>query len=64
MSKVVKARYERGVLRLFDSIELRDGEELEIIIVRRSFRGFSGKAGRYKFKVDLDVVEEFVEKRR
>lgn len=64
MSKAVKVRYEKGVLRFLDSIELREGEELEVIIVRRSFRGFSEKASRYKFKIDRDVVGEFVEERR
>lgn len=64
LPKAVRVRYEKGVLRLLDNIELRDGEELEVIIVRRSFRGFSKKASRYRFKVDRDVVGEFVEERR
>ncbi len=64
MSKVVRVRYERGVLRLLDDVDFREGEELEVIIVRRSFRGFQEEAGRYKFKVDRDVVGEFVEERR
>ncbi len=64
MSRVVRVRYEKGILRPLDYIEFGEGEELEIIIVRRSFRGFREEAGRYKFKVDRDVVEEFVEERR
>lgn len=64
MSKAVRVKYEKGVLQLLDNIELREGEELEVIIVRRSFSGFGEKAGRCRFKVDRDVVGEFVEERR
>ena len=52
------------MLRLLDDVELREGEELEVIIARRGFRGFSERAGRYRFRVDRDVVGEFVEERR
>jgi len=62
--RIVRVRYEKGVLRPLDYVEFREGEELEVIIVRRSFRGFREEAGRYKFKVDRDIVEEFVEERR
>jgi len=64
LSKAIRARYEKGILRPLDNIEFKEGEELEVIIVRRSFRGFQEEADRYKFKVDRDVVEEFVEERR
>ncbi len=64
LSKVIRVRYENGVLRPLDNVKLREGEELEVIVIRRSFKGFREKTGRYKFKVDRDVVEEFVEKRR
>lgn len=64
MFRIVRVRYEKGVLRPLDYVEFREGEELEVIIVRRSFRGFREEAGRYKFKVDRDIVEEFVEERR
>jgi len=64
LSKAIRVRYEKGTLRPLDTVEFREGEELEVVIVRRSFRGFHEGAGRYKFKVDRDVVEEFVEERR
>lgn len=57
-------RYEKGILRPLDYVEFGEGEELEVIIIRRSFRGFREEAGRYKFKVNRDIVEEFVEERR
>ncbi|BES82891.1 antitoxin family protein [Pyrodictium abyssi] len=64
MSRTVRVKYERSILRLLDNAEFREGEELEIIVVKRSFMGFREKAGRYRFKVDRDVVEELVEERR
>jgi len=64
LSKVVRVRYEKGVLRPLDDVEFREGEELDIIVVRKKFSGFREEAGRYKFRVDRDVVEEFVEERR
>jgi len=57
-------RYEKGVLRPLDNVEFGEGEELEVVIVRRRFRGFREEAGRYRFRVDRDVVGEFVEERR
>ena len=39
MSRTVRVKYERGILRLLDDAEFREGEELEIIVVKRSFGG-------------------------
>ncbi len=64
MSKVIRVRYERGALRPIDYVEFREGEEFEVIIIRRTFRGFREKGGKYTFEVDRDVVEEFVMERR
>jgi len=64
LSKVIKVRYEKGTLRPLDTVEFKEGEELEVVVVKRSFRGFQEEAGRYSFKVNRDVVEEFVEERR
>ena len=64
MSKVIRVRYERGTLRPIDHVEFNEGEEFEIIVVKRTFRGFREKAGKYRFEADRDVVEEFVEERR
>lgn len=41
-----------------------EGEELEVLIIRRSFKGFREEASRYRFEIDRDLVEEFVEERR
>ncbi|MEB3759315.1 MAG: antitoxin family protein [Desulfurococcales archaeon] len=37
MSKVVRARYEKGVLKPLEPLEFREGEEVEIIIKHRMF---------------------------
>lgn len=37
MSKVVRVRYENGVLKPLEPLALREGEEVEIIIRRRVF---------------------------
>ena len=37
-------KYERGILRLLGDAGFREGEELEIIVIKRSFRGFREKA--------------------
>ena len=64
MPQVVRVRYEEGILRPLDDVEFGEGEELELMIVGRSFRGFRDEAGKYRFKVDRDIVEEFIEERR
>ena len=35
-----------------------------MVVVRRSFKGFRERAGKYTFKIDRDIVEEFIEERR
>jgi len=38
LSRVIRARYEKGVLRPLDKLELREGEEVLVFIRRRSIR--------------------------
>jgi len=64
LSRAIRVRYEKGVLRPLDAVDLRDGEEVEVVIVRRSFRGFREVASRYRFNVNRDVVQNFAEERR
>ena len=64
MRAVVRVRYEKGVLRLLDDVEAAEGEEFEVIVVRRSFKGFHDEASKHIYSVDRDVVEEFVRERR
>ena len=37
MTRVIRVRYENGVLKPLEKLDLREGEELEIIIAGRSF---------------------------
>ena len=60
MSLVAKAIYEKGVLKLLENIDLKDGEEV-IVIVRRKpnidrFVGILGKASAE----ELEAYEEEV----
>ncbi len=66
MSKVVRARYENGVLRLLEPVDLREGEE---VIVRletyedrlrklRKYRGIIGKASKEEIE-ELLLEAEF-----
>ena len=66
MSKVVRARYERSVLKLLEPVNLREGEE---VIVRletyedrlrrlRKYRGILGKASKEEIE-ELLLEAEF-----
>jgi len=66
LSRTVRARYERGVLKLLEPVELREGEE---VIVRletyedrirrlRKYRGILGKASKEEIE-ELLLEAEF-----
>ncbi len=61
---IIPVRYEKGVLKPLKEIEAKEGEEFEIILVRKSFKGFHEKASKYVFKVNYDIVEKFIQERR
>lgn len=61
MSKSVKARYEKGVLRLLEPIQLREGEEVLVRVEkvgerRRIVEEFYGKRGSASKK----LLDEFM----
>jgi len=61
LSKVVKARYERGVLRLLEPIELREGEEVLVRVERveerrRLVEEFYGRRG----PAPKELLDEFM----
>ncbi len=64
MARVIRVRYERGVLKPLEDIDAVEGEVFEVVLVRKSFRGFHEKASRYVFEADRDIVEEFILERR
>jgi Protein of unknown function DUF104. len=37
MARVVRARYERGVLRPLEKLDLREGEEVRIVVLPKDF---------------------------
>ncbi len=51
-------------MKPLEEIEADEGEEFEIMFIRRSFKSFHERAGKRIYKVESDVVEEFVNERR
>ena len=48
MSKVIKARYEKGVLKPLEPLQLREGEEVRVRIeksIREKLKGLIGVLG-------------------
>ncbi|BES82888.1 antitoxin family protein [Pyrodictium abyssi] len=63
MSRVIRARYEKGVLKPLEKLDLREGEEIEIIIRRAPSHVF-GVLLRRKPDLkpeDIDKVIEEIE---
>ena len=66
MSRVVRVRYEKGVLKLLEPVELREGEEVFVRLERyedrvkrlRKYRGILGKAGKEEIE-ELLLEAEF-----
>jgi len=59
MSKVIRARYERGVLKPLEPIELKEGEELILEIKKHVGRkGITRFFGVIKARKDTSSTEE------
>ena len=61
MSKVVRVRYEKGVLKPLEPLDLEEGEEALITIkrdVRRVLNKYRGALGRSSIKELLELEEE------
>jgi len=61
VSRVVRARYERGVLKLFDEVDLEEGEEVVVSIrrdIRRVLRKYKGALGKASLEELLRLEEE------
>ncbi|ADM28120.1 Protein of unknown function DUF104 [Ignisphaera aggregans DSM 17230] len=56
----IRVRYEDGVLKPLDKIDAIDGEEFEVIIIRKTFEGFYEETKDMVFEVDRDIVEDFL----
>jgi len=61
MSKVIRVRYENGVLKPLEPLELEEGEEV-LVTVRRDIRKILGKyrgvLGRSSIRELLEIEEE------
>jgi len=61
VSRVVRARYEKGVLKLLDKVDLEEGEEVVISIrrdIRSVLRKFKGALGKARLEELLRLEEE------
>ena len=61
MSKVVRVKYEKGVLKPLEPLDLEEGEEALITIkrdVRRVLNKYRGALGRSSIKELLELEEE------
>ncbi len=62
MIKAIRVRYENGVLKPLEKLELREGEELIVIVKSKSFYELS-KRLRIEAKEDIDKILCEVRKR-
>jgi len=61
MSKIMRARYENGVLRPLEPVDLEEGEEVLITVrrdVRKVIRKYRGILGRSSAEELLRIEEE------
>ncbi len=61
MARVIRVRYENGVLKPLEKLDLREGEEINIVVVRRNlskYRGVLGKAS-YEELRELEVEAHY-----
>jgi len=59
MAKAIRVKYENGVLKPLDKVELEEGEEVSIIVVRR--RKLKQLAGVYSELPDKFIEEALEE---
>ncbi len=62
VARVIRARYEDGVLKPLDKLDLREGEE--VIVVLKSFAGFRDEVPKIVVRVEEDPVERLSSERR
>lgn len=62
MSKVVRVRYEKGVLKPLEPVELEEGEELVVVIRGKSFYELALSTS-FEAERSVDEVLEEVRKR-
>ena len=60
MIRVVRAKYENGVLKPLEKLDLREGEEVEVVIRRSTTRVF-GSLLRRRPDLKLEDVDKIIE---
>ena len=61
MQRVIRARYEKGMLKLLDDVDLEEGEEVLVSIkrdVRSILRKYKGALGKASLEELLRLEEE------
>ena len=61
MSKVIRVRYENGVLKPLEPIDLEEGEEVLVAVkrdIRRVIKKYRGILGKASIKELLELEEE------
>jgi len=62
MARIVRARYEKGVLKPLEKLDLREGEE--VIVVLKNFAGFKDEIPKITVRTKEDPVERLSSERR
>jgi len=61
MSKVIRVRYENGVLKPLEPLELEEGEEILVIVkrdIRKILKKYRGILGKSSIKELLELEKE------
>ena len=58
MARIVRVRYEDGVLKPLEKLKLREGEEVNIIIVKRDLSKYRGVLGKATYRELKELEEE------
>ena len=61
---IIRVRYENGILRPLERIDFKEGEELNVVIVRKKFHGFHEDLKDIIIESNRDILEEFLKERR
>ncbi len=62
MTKVIRVRYEKGVLKPLEKLDLKEGEELRVIIVDKSFYDLVEESD-FEAQEDLNRIVSEIRKR-
>ncbi len=58
MTRIPRVRYEDGVLKPLEKLGLREGEEVNIIIVKRDLSKYRGVLGKATYRELKELEEE------